>query len=123
MWAWYKGSWAFSGPSPTKVSITTYYRNAAGAWVYWQSSPLLAPTSAWNLASFTSAPLPAGRLIQTGHREPPHHAHRRIRVPHRAVEQPLGPQRRPIPGTLRDRPPIAPGQVTGQRDVESHTCL
>jgi len=60
MWAWYKGSWGFSGPSPTKVSIATYYRNAAGAWVYWQSSPLLAPTSAWNLASFSSAPLPAG---------------------------------------------------------------
>jgi peptidoglycan/xylan/chitin deacetylase (PgdA/CDA1 family) len=60
MWVWYKGNWAFSGPSPTKVSIATYYRNAAGAWVYWQSSPLLAPTSAWNLASFTSAPLPAG---------------------------------------------------------------
>lgn len=60
MWVWYKGSWAFSGPSPTKVSIATYYRNAAGTWVYWQSSPLLAPTSAWNLASFSSAPLPAG---------------------------------------------------------------
>jgi peptidoglycan/xylan/chitin deacetylase (PgdA/CDA1 family) len=60
MWVWYKGNWAFSGPSPTKVSLASYYRNAAGAWVYWQSSPLLAPTSAWNLASFTSAPLPAG---------------------------------------------------------------
>jgi peptidoglycan/xylan/chitin deacetylase (PgdA/CDA1 family) len=60
MWAWYKGSWAFSGPSPTKVSIATYYRNASGSWVYWQSSPLFAPTSSWNLANFTSAPLPAG---------------------------------------------------------------
>jgi peptidoglycan/xylan/chitin deacetylase (PgdA/CDA1 family) len=60
MWVWYKGSWAFSGPSPTKVSIATYYRNAAGSWIYWQSSPLFAPTSSWNLASFTSAPLPAG---------------------------------------------------------------
>jgi peptidoglycan/xylan/chitin deacetylase (PgdA/CDA1 family) len=60
MWVWYKGSWEFSGPSPTKVSIATYYRNAAGSWVYWQSSPLVAPTSSWNLASFTSAPLPAG---------------------------------------------------------------
>jgi peptidoglycan/xylan/chitin deacetylase (PgdA/CDA1 family) len=60
MWVWYKGNWAFSGASPTKVSIATYYRNAEGAWVYWQSSPLLAPTSGWNLASFTSAPLPAG---------------------------------------------------------------
>jgi len=60
MWAWYKGSWPVSGSAPTKVSIATYYRNAAGAWVYWQSSPLLAPTSAWNLANFTSAPLPVG---------------------------------------------------------------
>jgi peptidoglycan/xylan/chitin deacetylase (PgdA/CDA1 family) len=60
MWVWYKGSWAFSGAPLTKVSIATYYRNADGAWVYWQSSPMLPPTSAWNLASFTSAPLPAG---------------------------------------------------------------
>jgi hypothetical protein len=60
MWAWYKGSWTFSGPSPTKVSIATYYRNASGSWVYWQSSPLFAPSSSWNLANFTSAPLPAG---------------------------------------------------------------
>jgi peptidoglycan/xylan/chitin deacetylase (PgdA/CDA1 family) len=60
MWAWYKGDWAVYGASPTKVSIATYYRNASGSWVYWQSSPLLAPSSAWTLASFTSAPLPAG---------------------------------------------------------------
>src|SRR5262249_5892119 len=51
MWVWYKGDWAYSGASPTKVSIATYYRNSSGAWVFWQSSPLLAPTSAWNLAS------------------------------------------------------------------------
>jgi len=60
MWAWYKGDWAFSGVVPTKVSIATYYRNAAGSWIYWQASPLLAPTSAWTLASFTSTALPAG---------------------------------------------------------------
>jgi peptidoglycan/xylan/chitin deacetylase (PgdA/CDA1 family) len=60
MWVWYKGNWAFSGSSPTKVSIATYYRNASGSWLYWQSSPLLAPSSSWNLANFTSAPLPAG---------------------------------------------------------------
>jgi peptidoglycan/xylan/chitin deacetylase (PgdA/CDA1 family) len=60
MWVWYKGSWAYAGPSATKVSIATYYRNAAGSWVYWQSSPLVAPSSSWTLASFTSAPLPAG---------------------------------------------------------------
>ena len=60
MWVWYKGSWAYTGTNPTKVSIATYYRNSSGAWVFWQASPLVAPTSAWNLASFTSAPLPAG---------------------------------------------------------------
>jgi hypothetical protein len=60
MWAWYKGTWPYLGASATKVSFATYYRNAAGTWVYWQSSPLLAPTSGWTLASFTSAALPAG---------------------------------------------------------------
>jgi peptidoglycan/xylan/chitin deacetylase (PgdA/CDA1 family) len=59
MWVWYKGSWNYSGASATKVSIATYYRNSAGSWVFWQSSPLFAPTSTWNLAYFTSAPLPA----------------------------------------------------------------
>jgi hypothetical protein len=54
------GSWSFTGASATKVSFATYYRNAAGTWVYWQSSPLFAPTSIWSLAGFTSAPLPAG---------------------------------------------------------------
>src|SRR5205807_1195461 len=33
----------------------------------------------------------------------------------RAAEQPLGPQRRPVPHPLRDRPPVPLGQVTGQR--------
>jgi peptidoglycan/xylan/chitin deacetylase (PgdA/CDA1 family) len=60
MWVWYKGEWAFSGATPTKVSIATYYRNSSGSWVYWQGSPLFAPSSFWNLAYFTSAPLPAG---------------------------------------------------------------
>jgi peptidoglycan/xylan/chitin deacetylase (PgdA/CDA1 family) len=60
VWVWYKGSWAYSGANPTKVSIVTYYRNSSGTWVTWQSSPLMPPTSFWNLASFTSAPLPAG---------------------------------------------------------------
>jgi hypothetical protein len=60
MWAWYKGQWPYVGAAPTKVSIATYYRNAFGAWVYWQGSTLVAPTAAWNLANFSSAPLPAG---------------------------------------------------------------
>jgi peptidoglycan/xylan/chitin deacetylase (PgdA/CDA1 family) len=60
MWVWYKGSWAYSGSTPTKVSIVTYYKNSSGVWTYWQGSPLVAPTSSWNLANFTSAPLPVG---------------------------------------------------------------
>jgi peptidoglycan/xylan/chitin deacetylase (PgdA/CDA1 family) len=60
LWVWYTGSWNYSGTNPTKVSIATYYRNPSGAWVYWQGSPLLAPTTSWNLANFQTAPLPAG---------------------------------------------------------------
>jgi peptidoglycan/xylan/chitin deacetylase (PgdA/CDA1 family) len=60
MWVWYKGSWAYSGSNPTKVSIVTYYRNSSGTWVTWQASPLMPPTASWNLANFMSAPLPAG---------------------------------------------------------------
>jgi hypothetical protein len=60
MWVWYKGTWEYSGSSATKVSIASYYRNASGVWMYWQGSPLVSPSSSWNLANFTSAPLPAG---------------------------------------------------------------
>jgi len=60
MWVWYKGSWTSSGSNPTKVSITTYYKNASGVWTYWQGSPLVPPISFWNLAHFVTAPLPAG---------------------------------------------------------------
>jgi peptidoglycan/xylan/chitin deacetylase (PgdA/CDA1 family) len=59
MWVGYKGSWAYQGTA-TKVSIVTYYRNGSGQWLYWQASPLYPPTSAYNLAYFTTAPLPAG---------------------------------------------------------------
>jgi peptidoglycan/xylan/chitin deacetylase (PgdA/CDA1 family) len=59
-WVWYKGSWAYSGSSPTKVSIVTYYRSPSGAWTYWTSSPLYAPSSVWNLAYYVTPPLPAG---------------------------------------------------------------
>jgi hypothetical protein len=56
-----------------------------------------------------------GRLIQSGHREPAHHPHRGAGIPCRAVEQPLGPLRRPVPHPLRDRPPVPLGQVADQR--------
>ncbi|WIM94989.1 polysaccharide deacetylase family protein [Actinoplanes oblitus] len=59
-WVWYKGAWAFTGTTPTKVSIATYYRNAAGTWTYWASSPTYAPSSVWNLANYVTPPLPAG---------------------------------------------------------------
>lgn len=59
-WAWYKGDWPYAGSGASKVSIATYYRNSSGAWVFWQGSPLFAPSSSWNLAYFSSAPLPAG---------------------------------------------------------------
>jgi peptidoglycan/xylan/chitin deacetylase (PgdA/CDA1 family) len=59
-WVWYRGSWAFSGSAQAKVSIATYYKNASGAWVYWQASPLVAPSSSWTLANFVTAPLPTG---------------------------------------------------------------
>jgi len=59
-WVWYKGAWSYSGPTPTKVSIATYYRNSAGTWTYWAASPTYAPSSAWNLANFVTPPLPAG---------------------------------------------------------------
>jgi hypothetical protein len=60
MWVWYKGNWTFHGTGSAKVSIVTYYKNASGSWVYWQGSPLFAPTYAWNAAHFTTAPLPSG---------------------------------------------------------------
>jgi len=59
-WAWYNGSWAGYGNGPSKVSIATYYRNSSGAWIYWQGSSLYPSSASWNLASFTTAPLPAG---------------------------------------------------------------
>jgi peptidoglycan/xylan/chitin deacetylase (PgdA/CDA1 family) len=68
MWVWYSGSWSYTGSSPTKVSIVTYYRTGSGTvadpyvWHTWQASPLFppTPTGTWNLAYLTSAPVPAG---------------------------------------------------------------
>jgi len=60
-------------------------------------------------------PGPARSLIQARHCEPAHHRHRREAVPHRPVEQPLGPIRRAVPGMPGDRPPVAPGDLAHQR--------
>jgi hypothetical protein len=60
-------------------------------------------------------PGPARGLIQPCHREPAHHRHCREGVPASPVEQPLGLIRRPVPGVLGDRPPVAPGDLAHQR--------
>jgi hypothetical protein len=55
------------------------------------------------------------RFSQPGDREPADHAHRRERIPHRPVQQPLRPIRRPVSGMLGDRPAIALRQPADQR--------
>jgi hypothetical protein len=49
---WAKGS----GP----VSTVTYYRNATGNWVYWQTGPRVNLTGSWAQYSFTTAAVPTG---------------------------------------------------------------
>jgi peptidoglycan/xylan/chitin deacetylase (PgdA/CDA1 family) len=46
--------------STTVTQFAVYYRNSAGTWVYWTSSPWLAAASAYTQASFTTPALPAG---------------------------------------------------------------
>jgi peptidoglycan/xylan/chitin deacetylase (PgdA/CDA1 family) len=62
LWEWYKGSWSGYGLSTdsTKVSFAVYYRDSNDVWKYWTGSPLIAPSSSWTLASYTTPPLPAG---------------------------------------------------------------
>jgi peptidoglycan/xylan/chitin deacetylase (PgdA/CDA1 family) len=62
LWEWYKGSWSGYGLStdPTKVSFAVYYRDTSDVWHYWTGSPLLAPSSSWVLANYTTPPLPVG---------------------------------------------------------------
>ncbi len=49
--AWYKST------SPTQFVV--YYRDAAGKWFYWTSSPLSAAAATWTQASWTTPALPA----------------------------------------------------------------
>ena len=44
----------------TDAPFVTYYRNAAGAWTYWQTSPRHPATGTWRRATWSTAPLPAG---------------------------------------------------------------
>ena len=65
MWVWFKGAWT-QGTGGASVGIVTYYRTGTGTtadpyvWNYWQSSHPVTPATAWQLAYFTTAPLPAG---------------------------------------------------------------
>ena len=53
---WFKGAWTGSN-----AKIVTYYRNAAGSWVYWQTGPSLAASASWlQSPPFITAPAPAG---------------------------------------------------------------
>jgi peptidoglycan/xylan/chitin deacetylase (PgdA/CDA1 family) len=55
--AWFKGTW----DAGVEVRMVIYYRNAAGAWVYWTSAPRLTQTGNWTKTPvFTTPPLPAG---------------------------------------------------------------
>ncbi|KSU76843.1 Polysaccharide deacetylase [Pseudarthrobacter enclensis] len=46
--------------STATTQFAVYYRNSAGAWVYWTSSPWLAAAGTYTQASFTTPALPAG---------------------------------------------------------------
>lgn len=62
LWVRYSGSWPGYGASTdqTKGSVAVYYRNGSGAWNYWAGSPIYPPSSGWNVASWTTPPLPSG---------------------------------------------------------------
>ncbi|MFN2559719.1 MAG: hypothetical protein ABR571_00255 [Jatrophihabitans sp.] len=49
---WYQAQGTFN--------LATYYRNAAGSWLAWQSGPVLSPADGWTLATMVTPPLPAG---------------------------------------------------------------
>jgi peptidoglycan/xylan/chitin deacetylase (PgdA/CDA1 family) len=46
--------------STTVTQFAVYYRNSAGTWVYWTSSPWFAAAGSYTQASFTTPALPAG---------------------------------------------------------------
>lgn len=46
--------------STAVTQFAVYYRNSAGAWVYWTSGPWLAASGTYTQASFTTPALPAG---------------------------------------------------------------
>ena len=46
--------------STTVTQFAVYYRNSAGTWVYWTSSPWFAAAGSYTQAAFTTPALPAG---------------------------------------------------------------
>ena len=50
--AWYK--------STVQAAFVVYYRNSAGTWTYWTTSPNTASAVSWTQANFTTPALPAG---------------------------------------------------------------
>jgi hypothetical protein len=54
----YELSAAYRGTVTTQFSV--YYRNAAGRWQYWTSSPYFPPSGPWARADWRTPPVPAG---------------------------------------------------------------
>jgi peptidoglycan/xylan/chitin deacetylase (PgdA/CDA1 family) len=54
----YELSAAYRGTVTTQFSV--YYRNAAGRWQYWTSSPYFSPSGQWARADWRTPPVPAG---------------------------------------------------------------
>ena len=44
------------------TQFSLYYRDGAGAWYYWTSSPWFATATAWTQATFTTPPVPANAV-------------------------------------------------------------
>ena len=54
----YELSASYRGTVTTQFSV--YYRNAAGRWQYWTSSPYFSPAGRWARADWRTPPVPAG---------------------------------------------------------------
>ena len=54
----YELSASYRGTVTTQFSV--YYRNAAGRWQYWTSSPYFSPAGQWARADWRTPPVPAG---------------------------------------------------------------
>lgn len=53
----YKLSMSYT--SDVQVQIDVYYRNSVGRWIYWTSSPYLAASPSWRLATWVTPPAPS----------------------------------------------------------------